>query len=368
MNETTITNLLQADTTGLKISIYLPTHPASSEQTVREDAIRFKNALQAVQSSDRYDAALKNTMNSLSKLVDDMDFWKHQTMGLAVFADEHGYHTAQLHYDVTEANFIEEQYQVSPLVLAQSMGSNYYVLDINHTRPRLLAGTPSGCAELLLDDMPGSFEEITDNIEYTNQLQHQSGGVGGFHGHTDDGAIQDDTNSYYRKVAKAVDGYLVGHSEPLLLMGVENRVGSMRNFLSYARVLDAYIEGSGEAMNEREVYDHSIPIIEQCNTKRRSDLVDKLKATNPAIVAMGFDEIRAALAENRIATLLAPCFRRTADTVREGYDEIIVLQLNDDDVIDTESLVRATLAQGGEVVAVAIDSFEDEQPRALCRF
>lgn len=84
---------------------------------------------------------------------------------------------------------------------------------------------------------------------------------------------------------------------------------------------------------------------------------------------MGFEEIEAASMEGRVATVLNPCYRQTADTVREGYDELVVLQLNsnpDDERL--ESLVRSILATGGTVQAVAVDAFNDEQPRGVCRF
>src|SRR5690606_761779 len=125
-------------------------------------------------------------------LANDTEFWSHQTLGLAVFADEDGYQGAHLDYDVTEAHYVGEQYRVSPLVLAKGLGSNYYILDINHNRPRLIEGSPAGCKELEIEDMPGSFESMTDNIEYRKELQHQSGGVGAFHGHTDDAALEED--------------------------------------------------------------------------------------------------------------------------------------------------------------------------------
>jgi len=367
MHDTTLNSLLEDNTAGLKLSLYQPTHPASSGSTVKEDTIRFKNALQDIRAHKLYDNALDHTMETLHELVDDVEFWKYQSRGLAVFADTQGYHTVRMHYDVAEAFFIGDEFQLSPLVLEDSLGSHYYVLDINHTRPRLLMGSPSNCTELVIDDMPDSFESMTENVEFSKELQHQSGGVGAFHGHSDENALLDNTKTYYRHIARAVDAFLEGHKEQLLLIGVENGVGSMRKVLTYPYILEKYIEGNGEAMNEQQLHEASTEIIETFNTQRRREAIHTFEETPPALTAVGYEAVQAALTESRVASLLLPSFRRTTDTVREGFDTAIVLELNDNDDA-TESLVRGTLQQGGEVIALATDSFADEQPRAQCRF
>ncbi|NCS82860.1 hypothetical protein GW746_00375, partial [Candidatus Saccharibacteria bacterium] len=92
INETIFKQLLQTNNADQKLSIYLPTHSASSSQTVNEDIIRFKNSLKAIRLDEDYDELeLSETMEALEALIDDVEFWKHRTLGLAVFADAHGY-------------------------------------------------------------------------------------------------------------------------------------------------------------------------------------------------------------------------------------------------------------------------------------
>lgn len=368
LDDLLLKKLLQTKDSGQKISFFHSTQPVSTPQAMQEDIIRFKNALQAIRSHQSYDeTTLAKTMSSLDGLIDNRDFWSQASRGLAVFAHKDGYQTVRLNYDVTEAHYLSDQYQVSPLVLMNGFESNYYLLDINHTRPRLIEGSPAGSSELVIEGMPGSFESETGNIEFRKQLQHQAGGVGTYHGHTDKSALQDNMMSYYRGIAEATEGYLANHNEPLVLMGVESRVGSLRSLLSYANILDEHIEGSGEAMNEQELHERAYPIVEKYTANRRRDLVEKFHETSPELKLTGQDEINKAIAEGRVETLLLPTYRRTADTVRDEPDQSIVLQISSEDT-ETESLVRSALNQGGTVEPIAIDAFGDEQPRALCRF
>jgi hypothetical protein len=290
-----------------------------------------------------------------------------------VFANKDGYQAVSLPYDTTAAAYVDEKYRVGPAISMQSLSFEYYVFDINHTRPRLLHCSAQSCEELVIEGMPDSFESMTDDVEYThdleytNELQHQSGGVGSFHGHTDESALQANTRKFYGKAAAAVDSYLKGSAKPLVLGGVENRVGSIRCSISHPHTLAEYSEGSGEGMNEQEIHDVSMPILERHSADMRRGVVATFQDTPPARVLVGFEAIEAATLEGRVAQLLLPSFRETTDTVREGYDTLIVLQL-EDYTIETESIVRSVLAQGGEIKAVSTEAFSDSRPRALCRF
>lgn len=137
--DTILSNLLKTNNTDTKLTIYQSTHPVTSGRTIQEDMIRFKNALKAIRQNDKYDGAmLGETMRSLEALVDDAEFWKRRSRGLAVFADRQGYQTVALNSDIEETQYVKKTFFLSPLVLMQSLGSHYYILDVNLTQPRRL--------------------------------------------------------------------------------------------------------------------------------------------------------------------------------------------------------------------------------------
>jgi len=370
INETIFKQLLQTNNADQKLSIYLPTHSASSSQTVNEDIIRFKNSLKAIRLDEDYDELeLSETMEALEALIDDVEFWKHRTLGLAVFADAHGYEAVSLTPEVTQAHYIDERYVVSPLASMLSFGAGYFILEVNHTNPRLLHATTFSCEEINVPDMPDSFQSTVENVEYSKELQHQSGGTGTFHGHTDDAAIEDDERRYYKSIAHAVDVHLMHESqtEPLVMVGVEERVAGLRKQLKYAHVLADYTEGSSTSMNEQALHDHTYPLIDKLDDVRRQAIVDEYEKNDNTHVVAGVDDVKAAVAEHRVEKLLLEGFRRTTDSVRGGYDPVIVFQLDyyDDSI---ETLVREAIAQGAETVALSEGAFADKAPRAICRF
>jgi hypothetical protein len=361
-------HLTDRSSDGKKLSIYIPTHPASSSSTLTEDTVRFKNALQAIKSDAQYDEQeLGETIQQLELLLHDVDFWKHRLLSLAVFADKNGYEVFNLGHEITEMQYIQNTFVVSPLAIMLSIDTGYYVLDINHKKPRLAHFTSGSRVEIAVHGMPGSFEDTAAREKHRKQLQHQSMAGDVFHGHNETAALDEDIIRYYKLIAKSVNKYLANHDEPLLLAGTQDRVGHMRQLLKYPNVLDVSLEGSNEALNLQELQNVTKAIIDTYESAKRDTLITQLTNEPPGTIAIGHVEIEKALDEGRVASLFLSVYKVTTDNVRDTYKSLVVLQLPDD-IQSMEKLVRGALSQGGTIIAVEVGTFEDDSPRALCRF
>ncbi len=369
-----IQNLRDKKTSGKKLSIYIPTHPKSSGPSVNEDTTRFKNALQDIKNDSSYDKrALGSTIDALYELLEDTDFWKHQDIGLAVFANSEKYEVFNLPYELTAATYITDEFVISPLVITQSIGTGFYVLDINLDSPRLCRSVNGTLQELELNEMPGSFQEAAARDDYKMELQHQSSSHGtdggaSFHGHDPAENVDDDIARYLRMIADAANDYLKDREEPLILSGTSSRVGNIRHHLTYSNVLQDSASGNKENLTAQQLYDETISIATAYDANKRQASVDKLLSSAPEYVVVGAAEIQEAAAAGRVERLYLPVYRKTTDSVRPGDFESIILQLPED-ISEIEKLVKATMDQGGEVLATEIDSYEGaDKPRALCRY
>jgi len=369
-----IQQLLERDSEGSQISIYLPTHPSSNSQTLTQDTTRFKNALKQIKNNPDYDEReLGDVVKSLYKLVDDIGFWKQQDVGLALFADSSGYEYYHLPYETTEETYLENKFVVGPLVVMHSIGSEFFVLDINLTNPRLLKSSHGTLVVVNDDNMPASFQDTVARDEYKAELQHMaaprgSGGDNKFHGHDPEDTLDNDTALYLTLVANAVDTFLVDQERPLLLVGEQNRVGNLRPHLKYKHLLPQSIDGNFETLTPQDLYDTTIETMRNHEADKRRSLVKQLVSSAPELVASGIKDIAEAAQAGRVEIMYVPAYRRTADNVRSGESESIVLQLPND-VSALESVIRGVLAHGGSVVAVEIDAYPElDETKALCRF
>lgn len=369
-----IHKLLNKNGRGTQLSIYLPTHPSSNSQTLAQDTTRLKNALKAIKGDPGYvERELGDTIKSLYLLVDNVDFWKQQDLGLAIFANSQGYSYYHLPYETTQETYIKDQFVISPLVVMHSIGTEYYVLDVNLTKPRLLKSRHGTLIEVEGTELPKGFEEIMVRDEYDVSLQNKaaprgSGADNKFHGRNPADDLEHDTTQYLIMIAQAVDKALLDADRPLLLAGEESRVGNLRPHLKYSHVLEHSLHGNWEASTPQELHDLTFATIQEYESQQRKALVEQLLAAPPALVVMGTSEITEAASAGRVERMYVPAYKRTADSVRPGQAETIVLQLPNN-IADLEQTTLGVLLQAGSVVAVEIGAFEGlDEVKALCRF
>lgn len=366
--------LLKKENKGTHLSIYMPTHPSSSSQTMAQDTTRFKNALKKIKSDSAYDEReLGETLKSLYKLVDDIDFWKRQDIGLALFANKDGFDYCHLPYETTEGTYIENRFIISPLAIMHSIGTEFYVLDINLTKPRLMKSNHGTLVSVDEANIPGSFQETIAGDEYKMELQNMpaprgSGGDNRIHGHSPEDAIEHATVRYLTNVADAVNEFLVDSDQPLLLVGEQSRVGNLRPFLKYEYLLSQSIDGNYEMYNPQDLYDLVIETMQDHETQQRRVLIEQIISSDPELVVTGNKEIIKAALAGRVEQIYVPAYRRTKDSVRTRDSRSIVLQLPEE-ISELESVIRDVLLQAGSVVAVEIGAYSElTEIKALCRF
>lgn len=367
-----ITTLLEDNKTKLAGSIYIPTNPQSNSQSMSADRTRFKNAIQYIRKHPDYDETeLGDSLKKLDKMYEDFEFWKHQRNGLAVLFNAKKVKVFKLPFEVTEAQYLTDHFVVSPLIIMYAVDTDFYVLDLNLTAPRLFHGTQGSLTEIKDSNLPEGLDEEIGKEEYRKHLQHRSSGVGAFHGHSEEDAIDDETRRYLKLVAEAVDAYLIDEHSPLILAGTVSRVGNVRKELNYERILSDSYDGSVERLNANELYDATVGLAQDYFIKRLDASVERLKQAAPEYVAVGGEEIidiSQSERGGRIENLYLPIYRLTKDSVRAGDNTSLVVELPSD--IETiEPLVSAVINQGGSIVPVEIDAYKFlDVPKALCRY
>ena len=366
-----ISQLITESTGKLRATVYLPTHPDNSPANLSQDKVLFKNAIQALRRHDAYDAReLDDTLTRLDlELYDDPEFWKHLDYGLAIMISGAGYQFFRLPFRVTEQLFVSDEFVISPLIIMAGANTNYYLVDINLTKPRLLFGSRGSFREIVIDDMPGSIEETIGREEYRKHLQHQRSGVSNFHGHTEEDAILDDQQKYFRAIAQAVDDYLAKKSSdrPLILAGTTSRIGNFQKHLRYRHVIDSQLVGNFEDSSVKDIFNKSNPIADRYFQEQVDKSVEKLLSSAPEVVAIGEQEIIEVARDNRVEALYIPIYQFN-EAPSSSSEPSLTLELPAD-IYDLEPMVTTVFKQNGQIIPVAIDRYDGlDQPKALCRF
>lgn len=355
LNKADITRLINEHTGKLKATIYIPTSTIPDQQ----NETRLKNALQVIKNDPSYDDRELGEVpyKIYDELLADENFWRYLDNGLAVMFDRDGYEYFHLPFEVAEAEYLTDQFIISPLALMASADTGFYLLDINFTNPRLFTGARGHLQEVEVKNMPKSYDKVMGRSRFKN---HNLGG--------EDNAVNEDEKKYLQQIAEAVEPYLVYGQRALIVAGTINRIGHIKPLLKHEHVLNENLVGNFETATTEELYQEANKIVRPSLRKERDEIAEKFASTAPEYIVVLPEEIEDALNQGRVESLMVPSYRLTTDTVVEGEDDMAVLELPAD-IMQLESLVRATVRQGGSVIAVELDKYPKlDAVKALCRF
>lgn len=350
-----INELLASHTGTLKATIYIPTSPIPNEQ----DKTRLKNALQIIKDNPVFDdRELGDTYRKIyAELLEDDDFWRFQDYGLAVLFDRDGYEYFHLPFEIAEAEYLTDHFIISPMIIMASADTGFYLLDINFTKPRLFSGSRGSLREVLVKDMPKSFDNVMGRSSFKN---HSLGG--------EDNAINEDEKKYLQLIATAVADYMPHHNRALIIAGTSNRIGHIKPLLQHGHILNESLVGNFETTDSEQLYREVNAVLRPALMKERDEIATQVLNTAPQFVVIGVNEIVEAANIGRVSLLVIPSYKVTADTVQQDVSERVVLELPAN-IEDIEPMVRVVIEKGGEVTSVELDKYDHLQvPKAICRY
>lgn len=347
------------------VSIYLPTHEKARE--VRQDPIRFKNAVAAVTQklveAGHRRPEVDELLDGAHRLLADEFFWRHQRRGLAVFAAPGLFQVHKLPIEVAEAQIVAPRPYVKPLLPLLADDGRYFVLAAHAGDTRLYAGSRFGLAEVEVD-LPRSVAEIAAETDYQN-TQHTAPaarpnvaaaiGMPAAHnfGDTPEEMRKVQLIEHLRRVANALEQHLNGTSAPIVLVAPPEIHGHLKALAKGIAFHDDGLPMDPVAMDEAELHARTYELVRPLFAQRRADDLDRFR------MLAGADDPRASLA---LADVVSAARFQRVDTlfVQEGAsvwgrhdpdeDRVLIEEESspeNEDLIDYAAV--HTLVNGGNV-------------------
>jgi hypothetical protein len=250
---------LAADTSGPRVSIYLPTHRRGAE--VRQNPLQLRNLLdraaEQLAAQDVDAGTIDKLLTPARDLLDDGDFWQHQADGLALFASPE----VQMHFR-TSRSFIESAtvaatYHVAPLTPLLSGDGMFHILALSQNSVRLFEASRFTVTELDTGPIPASIAEALAHEDPERQLQVRAvgGGDAAFHGH---GAGEEydkgEVERYLRAVEHGLYERLGVTGVPLVLACVAYYVPIFRAVSHRFDIAESAVEGNPEHVHATDLH------------------------------------------------------------------------------------------------------------------
>lgn len=314
---------LMQKNTEHSVSLYMPANRISTE--MQKDMIRLKNLISQAQDElqargmRRPDAAA--LLKPASDLLEDTDFWQHQSAGLAIFVAQ-GMEAEiyrlpirfNVHYQVAD------RFYLKPLIRLFSLDDHYFVLALSQQDVRFFRGDRDGLERQEVADMPHSIEEALGEWEPNRQLQFHTGTGGSsggrqdamFFGHAgNEPQMKEELERFFRHIDAALHNVLREEKAPLVLAGVEYLHPIYAEVSDYAHIVEKGHAGNVEETALDDLHAATWKIVEPIFREQ----LEADRATFAQLAGTGrtghyVDEVATAAFQGRVETAFLPSGRR----------------------------------------------------------
>jgi hypothetical protein len=342
------------------LSLYEPTHFRQPDR--RQDPIRFKNLVKALDESLRRDYKASETDELLAPfhaLEDDRAFWNHGQSGLAIFAAPDLFRIYRLQRSVPERAIVGRSFHTKPLLRILQSSDRFHVLGLNRREACLYEGNRDGIAEI--DILPGVPRMVTNEPPAGRDAKDLV--VGSILGAptTRQGAdatqdvVDHDTDTFFRRVDDAV---LTHHTRPtglpLVLAALPQYHRRFRSVSANPMLADAALDTYPPDMLNESLRERAWEAMRPRYRARLAALCDTYAAAKPDDLATD-DVAKAgrAAAESRVATLLIEAERMIPGQLDVNTGDVTFSdpdRSGNHDLLD--DLGEQVLRTGGDVVVV----------------
>lgn len=233
------------------ISIFIPTHRVGEAVLQGKDVLQLKNQLKEVKNKLEKTEMGPREINTLiapiQELLDDSEFWRHQSDGLAIFRSEWIFkkYTLPIHFEAF--NHVANSFYLKPLLPMFTDDGTFYVLALELEDVKLYKQTRYSITEVVVDDLIPSRMEDRVGYDYEQKSlqfrsQQDSHGAATFHGHGDaDRDRKNEIARYFRAVDKGLMTLLKDDDIPMIVASQDFLFSIYQEENSYKHLLENHI-------------------------------------------------------------------------------------------------------------------------------
>ncbi|HRK22289.1 MAG TPA: hypothetical protein PLX06_10785 [Fimbriimonadaceae bacterium] len=355
------------------LSLYLPLETSGRETA--QGPIRLKNLLTetelklAERGLSFHD--IRRMLRPLQQSLEEPEFWKHPTPGLAIFVDPEETLAVRLPHPVNERVYVGPDYHVKPLLPLFSHDGLFYVLTLSENLVRIFEATRFSIREIDVEGVPRSLKEALRDDDPQSELQFRTGGASNFG--SDKGAVfygsgdevgkerhKEEMRRFFEQVDRALVDWLIESPAPLLLGGVDFLLPIYRQASHYRKLLESQIMGNFDRTPIEEIHAKAWAAVENHFLHELEEAQERYG-----------NHVGTGLTADQLPTMLEPAQEGRIDTL---FVANAIVPPNGKHTVDPEEellnrIAVATLERGGVVYALEPEEVPGGGPAAaILRF
>ncbi|HEX2970208.1 MAG TPA: hypothetical protein VHO46_14010 [Bacteroidales bacterium] len=247
------------------ISIYIPTHRLGVETLKGQDSINLKNQLRKIRnklsSQGLNSREIEKLVNPVLSLIDDTDFWRHQSEGLAVFVSEDVFEKYTVPVPFAEFNYLSSSFYLKQLFPLFNDYGHFFLLTLKKDDVKFFEGNKYGLTEINVEGLVPSRLEDSVGYDFEQkqiQFRTQLGGnkPGSFHGHGESEARdKNELLVFFREIDKGIMSKLHDQQEPpLILCCLDYFYPVYREACTHKNLFPKFISGNPTDFDTRSLH------------------------------------------------------------------------------------------------------------------
>lgn len=210
------------------ITIYIPTHRSGAATLNGEDSLSLKNQLKELRNKLSDNGMSSKQIEKLAtpvlNLIDDADFWRHQSEGLAIFVSEEVFEKYTVPVSFEPFNYLSSAFYMLPLLPLFNDYGLFFLLTLKKDEVKFYEGNKYGLTEIdMTDAIPSRIEDAVGYDYEQKHLQYRThrgnNRPGSFHGHGENETKErNELLIFFREIDRGIMSMLHEFQEPPLLV------------------------------------------------------------------------------------------------------------------------------------------------------
>ncbi len=343
------------------VSIFMPSFRAGSD--LQQNPIRFKNlvaaAMEKMISQGLRSVEAETLLAPLKRILQNSNFWQHQTDGLAAFIAPGTTKIFRLPALLPETLMVGRSFYLKPLLSLLSGNTRFYLLDLEIKRVRLFEGSrltfthyESEKIPLSLDDSLGldRMEKYTQISSAPSSNDNRNITIFGYGPQTNKQKLN--IKNFYHRVSDAIKLILQDSNDPLILGGIDYLHAIYREANNYPYLSDTGLTLDLKNLSDSEIHQKAWPLIEPYFQQKRLQDIGTFQqhwGTRSRLAAADLKTIVSGAIHGRIQTLFV------SDTPQDFWGkylesrqdvEIHANKLPDDEDLLDKAAINTLLRKG----------------------
>jgi len=358
------------------VSIFMPTYRTGVE--IQQNQIRLRNMLrraeEALMNSGLRAQEVKDFLEPVQELVNNILFWRNQSDGLAIFVSKNVFQHFCLPVHFDELLVTADRFHMKPLLPLLHGDERFYVLALSQNEVCLFEGTSESIKELTVENLPKGLADALQIDQPEREINFRTGMPGGMRGTipmmSGHGAEIEDVKEnllhYFQRIDKGLRDLLKERNIPLILAGVEYQFPIYREANSYPLLMEEGISGNPKGVSPDQLQRDAWAIMKPYFQKTEYESLSQYsQSLGTGLSSDNVLEIIPAAYHGRVGVLFIAQGYQCWGTYYEEDDKIVLAEKKEpgnEDLADYAAI--QTFLNGGTIYVVAPDRIPGGAPMA----